>query len=222
MRREFVLVLAAALFTPVSVEGSWTNPPPFNPEQEGGRVLEWDFYSPDNWRNPATLYGPEWDGPGWECDEVIVDGDLQHFFEDPTGSGRSGLLGIDNREGDGTTKTGSIRFHINNFDNENPWKYFWDEAEYYGTFMFGVSWPTDCDGDWEFKNVQDLGDGWTRDNADGWIQPNPEWEEFVWNFSVEDGDMMFLDNFRVATLCIPEPGTLVMFGLCALAVIRRR
>jgi hypothetical protein len=212
--------LVAIMAAPVAA-GDWVNPPPFDLTQERVRDLEWDFLSPGNWQVPVTHIGPEWDGPGWECDEIRVEG-LEHFYEDPTGSGRTGLIGIDNRNGD-TSQTGKITFHVNNFD-ENPIKYYWDEAEYYNV-GFEVVIPDDHEGAWEIKNPEDLPNGWMRDNADGWIKPNPYWEEFVWTFDVAPGEMAFLDNFRVATVCVPEPCSLTLWAVGVIGVLvcaRRR
>lgn len=219
-----LIALALSVFS-AAVQAEWVNPPPFDPNQPGGRVLEWTFDNPGDPLRPYTWYGPEWDSPGWECDEVTMTG-LDYFAADPTGQGRTGMYGIDNRFGE-LNRTGALVFHVNNFD-DNDWKWMWDEAEYYpghpapGHVTFGVVWPAGYNGDWDIINPVDLPGGWLRDNMDGWIQPNPWWEEFVWTFDVPVGHWAFLDSFAVATLCIPEPTTLLLLSLGGLALLRRR
>ena len=144
---------------------------------------------------------------------------LDYFAADPTGQGRTGMYGIDNRFGE-LDRTGELVFHVNNFD-DNDLKWMWDEAEYINA-GFEVRWPAGHTGDWDIVNPVNLPGGWMRDNMDGWIEPNPWWEEFVWTFDVPAGGMAFLDSFAVATLCFPEPATLGLLSLGGLVVLRRR
>lgn len=239
MQKRLLWILSCctvlAVLSATSLAG-YVNGPPFTPQ----RTLEWTFgNSGDPW-TPYTLAGPEWDSVDWECDEVRVEGTnpeaLTWFDDDPTGQGHQGIVGISNPVGQPRVQAKLI-FHVNNYP-DNLLKKFWDEAVYRidwdpydpndpnfkpGYDPFSVEWPATSGGYWsEPQNQVNLPGGWVRDNIYGEIMPNPEWEEFVWNFDVPPGHSMYLDSFIVSTLCIPEPGTLSILVIAGLALLRAR
>jgi len=56
--------------------------------------------------------------------------------------------------------------------------------------------------------------------------PNPPWEEFVWSFTVQPGSLLLFDRWEIATICVPEPGSVLgmAYGVCAawMLLARRR
>jgi len=228
MKKLIVLSATGLLLLLMSVSSfGFVNPPEnFCVSQ---RHLLWNFDQESTWMVPQTIKGPVWDQGDWECDEVTTEHSVPTcpmWHESYSGwAGHTGLVGIINNTGGEVT--GKITFHVNNYENDNWEKRFWDEAVYRFSpgCTFDVVAPPSYAVNWDTANEVLLPEGGLRDNVYGTINPNPSWEEFVWNFTVPDGEWALIDSFEVATLCIPEPGTIMLIG-CALVamagVVRRK
>jgi len=57
----------------------------------------------------------------------------------------------------------------------------------------------------------DYGYGWHMTYYTGYIVPQPDFEEFIFNF--EGNGPSYIDSAWIGTTCIPEPATIVMLGL---------
>jgi hypothetical protein len=222
MKRALIAVLL--LVPAMGAQGGYVNPPPtppFIPDHARARTLWWDFDGPI-WQLPVTIWGPQWDTGIFECDEFVTT-NVEWFAQPVYWPGHTNVIGTENRSPE--TWTVTIRFHVNNFDCNNPDKYIWDEAVYNvgggATLNFSVRTATGYNLGWEqILNPVSLPEGGRMDNYYAVIHPNPYWEEFVWTFVVPPGGYAYLDRFYLTTICIPEPAT--GLGIAAFALLLRR
>ena len=180
----------------------------------------------------TTLWGPPWDEDPWDCDEVIWVGDAQWYDTAANWGGHQGLVGIDNTQGL-EEKTGAIVFHVNNFPDENPEKWVWDEIIFYASCGATINHKLQSDVGttvtYDIKNFSSLTaygypdtDPGHLENLDGTVKPNPAWEELVYEFVVPAGEEAYIDSFEIATICFPEPATMALLVLGAAAMIARK
>lgn len=170
----------------------------------------------------------------WESDCVVVSPNVQWYASDPfAGSGRQGLLGFLNTGNE--SEDVWIRFRIDNHKSPNPWKHIWKEV-IFGTPAGLASWdvlewvelPDDNYSIYTgmiLLPVDNLPNGFYRENAAWKVTPNPPWEEVVISVSVLPGEWVLLDQIHFATECIPEPGTVALLGtgvFVLVGLIRRR
>jgi hypothetical protein len=190
------------------------------------RNIYWDFAVPPVGGPPGPLPGAHYQGTLdpilWESDFVELTGDTEWFPDVPvTGGTVTGAIGIDNRAG-ATELTGTAVFHL---DNKGPdaVKHVWDEATYVigggAIFLENMVVPPDYDvtgaaGPLNHELVDPALDLW-RDNWWWQIEPNPPWEEKVMTFIVPPGGFVFVDDYHVATECVPEPTTVIVWSLVA-------
>lgn len=245
----FTLMVAAALGMMAFDAQAFTNGPPSSWDDVTGG----DWHAYDNTRHlknnadteydyMQTIYGPQWNSGEWDCDDISMGGAAQWYdtspgwvYEDNTQ--RQGLVGINNLQGT-TNLSGCITFHINNYDNDNPFKWVWDEIYYYTSsntanpasilHQLYTGAPPDPSNAYVSRqnlvniyamNAPDM--GW-HENLDGEILPNPAYEEIIIDFFVPMGEEAYIDSFEVATICFPEPATLVLLVLGGVPLFRRR
>jgi len=180
----------------------------------------------------TTIAGPTWDVGPWDCDNITMLGAAGWYNTGPGWQGHQGLVGIDNSNGS-QDLSGCIQFHINNFMDQNPEKWVWDEIYYYTSANASIlhalyACPPPPDGVMVTQdnkvNVYSIGGGdpGMHENLDGRIKPNPFCEEIIIDFFVPAGEEAYIDSFEVATMCIPEPATMAILTLGGLALLRRR
>ena len=93
-----------------------------------------------------------------------------------------------------------------------------------GTNMTGtLVWPSD-----HVSPIIEIGDpmanGWRSVTALYDIKPQPDWERMDFLFTVPANEYLFIDNVKMATQCVPEPGTLLLIssGLIGFVGFRKK
>ena len=177
-----------------------------------------DIYPPD-WRgDPLTTY-QRWEfgdnDPTPLPDEVI----------NPAGMPTLEVMGdfpltahLDEYEG----RTGVWRFEdyiqvmIPNFNEDNPIKDIWIQLTYTEDIPFMLTIPdlTSI----ELINKEATGDYWHA-TYHIIIEPNPDSETI---YIQPTPCTMYLDELVIDTRCVPEPTTICLLGLGALALLRKR
>lgn len=161
----------------------------------------------------------EWEGLTW-------------FPIDPVGGSKTGVIGIDNRQGVGPA-TGQIIFHLDNWDQRREFKHIWKEIIYDLCAEVGIEAKMEeilvlPEG---FEVVakeivldNPIGDGYRMENMAWKVWENPPWEEIIITLNVPVGSYAFIDDVHFATECVPEPAsmTLAILGGGALLALRRR
>ena len=207
------------------------------------RNIYWDFsvdptIMPTSYNDPnADVHYEGYDDEElWSSDYVQLEG-VSYFETDPTGTGRTGLIGIDNRDGE-EKLYGKAIFRIDNHQREWPLKHLWKEIVFYDNHlveelpMSFVTETMELDEGYEVTGAQEVvvepaGDLFERHNIWYRIEPNPYVEYIILNFEVEGGAYAFVDSLHIATECIPEPATMMLLGslatgLFGFAGLRRR
>jgi len=178
----------------------------------------------------AVYYGTD-DEALKASDHVQFFGDIQWYHTVP-GQTRTGLVGIDNRDGT-ENKAGYLRQQLDNWSNGNPEKHAWLEGVFgFTTENVVLLWfdaPDPHVVDWGWGDSEDLGVedpvAWGTGAAWVLIEPNPPYEEiFVGSreslgMFVPPGHAFLVDEMHLATECVPEPGTLALVSLGALALL---
>lgn len=217
-----LLLIATAAF---ATAPTYVNDPPFDPQ----RTLLWDF-SQSGWETPQTIAGPTW-GTGDMAGDSLTHSDTVQWYNTSVWSGRQGMMGNDNSNGQSTV-TGSMTIHINNYVNSNPLKRIYMEVEF-------LQWGTvTVEGDFfapDGYQRQENREAFVETPLDGGamrinqlyeIRPNPSFEEFRLNFVAAPGAGFLVDRFAVSTACVPEPSALMALGgglgMLGLAWRRRR
>jgi hypothetical protein len=227
-----VLTILVLCFSPSSLAIQplvpFLNPPESNPNisWEGSfpyqRNIYMDFFSSPvgaTGRIPGAIYSGTDDADLWDSDFVTFSGDIQ--FDAVTGS--IGIFG---------GGTGTIVFHIDNWERDLPIKNLYEELIYTvdfqgqsgeSTFYQEIITPDGTTNTGYWNNWDDIAFGTTRFSLWNEFQPNPYWEEISITLSISAGNM-YIDEFHLATECVPAPGAILLGSLGAGLVgwLRRR
>jgi hypothetical protein len=186
----------------------WLFEPPFSVQRD----VYWSF------NDPASLFVPEYYGPD---DYLLYDSD---FVVAENIDVLDGRLGIDNSQGlEGMD--GFLTFHLDNWNMQRPAKLVWLQFTIYpsgpGGWGLVVSGP-DVYGYLALAESVDNPDGSTTWLFGALLTPNPPWEEVFFQICADPGEVRWIDDLRVATACVPEPGLICLVGLGALGFVARR
>ncbi len=198
------------------------------PEVDPQGFLEGAGYPDYTGYDDPTLY---------PSDYVWVSDEIQYFetFNDGLGNIFTGVIGIDNRGGTAPI-TGSVVCHIDNWDIPNDVKHLWKEITYaeapglLSDVTESLLAPQGYASSAPHLVYTDPLAGLLRTESIWYsIEPNPEWEEIVLNFTASPGYYAIVDSLHVATECvpIPEPTTMILLGslatgLFGIAAVRRK
>ncbi len=222
MKRVTGLLLLIFIFTPLAYGATFSYPPEtYYPDPPGWvfpfpypRNIFWDFET-NPFGGPSPEGAPGVEYAGWSDsilkanDFVSFTGDAQWYssLSDIPGTG---LIGIDNRSGS-TALSCKISFYITNTVDPGP-KHIWIEWDSHSLDLD----PSVGVGEAYQSNEDEHGgeyyDGWWHNYMGISISPNPPSEEISWEFSVEPGEKAVINNISIATECIPEPTTVLLFG----------
>jgi len=195
------------------------------------RNVDWTFdTNPEGGPTPSGAPGAHYEGLLdpllWDSDFVEFTGDVE-WYEELLYEGvwKTGLIGIDNRQG-AEALTGMAIFHLDNTPelyNKNLYLEIdnsWPPGPVGGPGMLSmyVDLPEGSSFDVEAVMARTLYGGYVSYGMYYHIVPNPLWEEFELTFTVPAGEMMVVDRLHIATECVPEPGTLCLLGLGVAAV----
>ncbi len=117
-----------------------------------------------------------------------------------------------------------ITMIIPNYDIDNPYKEIYVEIVYWGEISdASVTWQGMTQTAPGVVEDEVLEDGWRMYSAIWTIQPNPTVETVQYSFVPGLNQYeAILDYVLVETSCIPEPATLLLFGLGGLVLRKRR
>lgn len=176
---------------------------------------------------PGAVYEGWLDPTLKVTDYVLLTGGVQ-WYPSLSGFTQTGLIGVDNRAGT-RTLVGTAIFHIDNTPDPSLVKNWWSEA--LGIFggAAGVEVFTEVYGQ-DGKLATFLGgpadnpdySGLYLSNGEWQIRPNPSYETAVVTFLAPPGGYALLDQVHIATECIPEPTSISLLALGALALFLRK
>jgi len=203
------LLVFAALVAVLAVSTAWAedlNPPDWR-GQENTTYQQWEFGddslspAPDYASDPYPLQPPAMDIPDTWPNTVH----LAEYLD------MGGVWRLESPD--------DIWVTIQNYENENPLKYIWMQITYAsegGTPPLVLTNPV-----YSANIVSDpvlLGEHWYV-TYDITIEPNPPSEVIVIQ---PDACTTYIDEIVIDTICIPEPVTVCLLGLGALALLRKR
>lgn len=178
---------------------------------------------------PGALYEGSADAVLLQSDFVQFTGDFQ-WYDSVADLPFQGLIGIDNRGGQGP-KSGGLLIHLGNIPALTAQKRIWIEWDFVIsngnlpiTFFVSDSLGHLPSQQWS-SSIREV-DGLMRQNV--WLElvPNPLWEELSLQLLfVPVGQYALIDRFHVATECIPEPASGLLAAIGGLGLFwagRRR
>jgi len=214
MKRGATFLWVMILFLMFNVTwGEDINPPPWRGDA-GSTQQVWEFSTNAQPALPDISINSN--GMG----EVLVTGSFstgtQWFDEWPlTESTHQGVWGYERGE--------NMIATIPNFDVENPIKDIQVQLTYWADFAPTVSVLPEGDelNPQTMLKVDEIvgTDGYSTAIYQLTIEPNPTWEE-IWIRPTNC--TTYIDELVIDTICIPEPGTILLLGLGGLSLLKRR
>ena len=196
------LCLCAVLFASSAAfaQTDWAVPPPFTVQRD----IAWNLVPGTTMLEP-TYYGPD--------DPYLKDSDFIKYDDNVSVFGD--WIGVDNSNGQ-EGATGSILFHIDNWDMTWPVKLIWLQADAMpgdgGSVALRIYDPAGHNVPWNTEYVNwDPSGLWGTQVVSAHIQPNPVSEDFLFTFDAPPGGAAGIRNLRIATYCgvVPEPSTVI-------------
>jgi hypothetical protein len=211
MRRTLVLcVVTGLMLTLNSVWAEDVNPPPWS-RTDAGTTLQWWEFSTD--ANPTD---PE---PGYNNTAGVPQVSLTGGFIENTVwwdiyQGHEGVWCFEEE----------MIASIPNFEQLNPVKEIWLQLTYWSDGIPNIlALPEGQSSElvvMTLENNTPLGDDWYQATWSALLEPNPLFEE-LWIRPAHC--TLYVDELVVDTICtVPEPATICLLGLGALALLRRR
>lgn len=200
-----ILLIFAALVAVLAVSTAWAddlNPPGWRGDDRTLHV-EWSFG--ENNPNPmpdvleTTLTDP--------IATCAVAGEQPFTNYESEYLGRQGVYKYEDY----------IRIELSNFPDEFDYKLIWLQITYTEDEPYIITDPAATSR--ELEQLLDLGDGWFHATYSIIIEPNPPSEVI---FISPIPCAQFVDQIVIDTICIPEPVTVCLLGLGALALLRKR
>ncbi len=213
-----LFVVAATCALAGMALADYAHQPPFDPQ----RTLYWGFDSGTGWETPVTEVGPAWGSLG--TDALTTSG--FSWIDSPSDWAGKKVLGM--RNDTNQAIEGWLDITLWNYDNQRPVKNLW--LEYIRKSNTSALISLLAPGYSTSLNLVDnvsMENGSVRHDFSGLITPNPNSETLRWYVSLDPGEYYYLDEVRISTECIPEPGSLValgsgLIGLAGMALRRRR
>ena len=156
---------------------------------------------PDSWSYVPGDYTPALTSP-----TLTVSGLATHKPED------MGEYGVWKFEDD-------IAIEIDNFPEENDYKEIWMQLTYYASGPPDVYAEVGVDTFWGTEIFSEASGDYIHGIWQIIIEPNPSSEVI---FIAPRDCTAYMDEIVIDTICIPEPATICLLGLGALALLRKR
>jgi len=203
----------------------WYTPFPYQRNIDMGFAVN-PVAAPSDTGIPGAVYEGTLDPSLLSSDYVTFTGAVT-WYTSVSGFTQTGLIGIDNRAGN-STLFGTATFHIDNIDDNLPLKDVWIESLTLSTGIALLVYPEvfDPNGNEATYPINNPGqisyNGYQLGDYEAQITPNPSYETIVMTYAVPAGDYALIDDLHIATECVPEPATVSLLALGALALLRRR
>ena len=178
------------------------------------RNIYWNFEVMPEGGPPGPVPGAVYEGwldPSlWSSDYVTLSGDvvwdssLESIGIGNTGGTGEAIFHLDNRIVNNPIKHVYLEATVINSDSQNP-------ESYWGPPYLEVPPGYTTNGDYWGYFWTDLGNSWLL-NMWFEIRPNPSSENIVLPFSVPNGKYVWINDLHLATECVPEPFTILLFG----------
>jgi len=212
MRR--VVVICAVVGVLLASNAVWAddyNPPTFRTVPPGTAPTTYQLWEFPTNANPAAPddYKNDAGNPSVSITGGFLEG-TEHYV---TYYGHSGVWGLE------TEMIASVP----NFDELNPYKEIWLQLTYWSSGIPNL-WavPEGVIDDRIVMTLEDniaIGGDWYQATWSATLSPNPNVEE-LWIRPLDC--TIYVDELVIDTICIPEPATICLFGLGALALLRKR
>ena len=236
MKKLQLAILAVSLAGVMSATAqvpAFVNPPEtyWSPPWQGGAPYQRDLYwafsmspvgGPSDNGTPGAQYAGTLDPTLKITDVVDFTGSVQYFSAAESPDGIAGV-GIDNT-GSGTL-TGTLDLYLDN----TTWpgqKNIWIETIGQSLGLGSGGAPVVLDPGYTVSGGQVVGPesygSLVLQDYGFTVVPNPNEEEVSINFAAAGPGYDMLNSLQIATQCVPEPSTVSLLVLGALALLRRR